>query len=73
MKRATSLLEFAEAITDFYNEHCDNRRIILISAPEPRGDVEIVLEAKRGVPRQAFTYRADGTFSELSYWTEGQI
>ena len=48
-------------------------RVVRINSPEPDGPVEVVLEHKKWPNKKAITMNADGTFSGLSYWTEGQI
>jgi hypothetical protein len=78
MKRTTNLVTFAQAVTSqvlaFQKEDGATYRVCRISSPEAEGDVEIVLENPRAhVSRLAFTYRADGSFSGLSFWQEGQI
>jgi hypothetical protein len=78
MKRTTNLVEFAQNVTSqvlaFQEEDGSIYRIYRISSTAPGGDVEIVLENPRAlVSRLAFTYRADGSFSGLSFWQDGQI
>ena len=77
MKRTTNLIQFAklldEKIDAIREETNSCARIYQINSPVAKGDVEIVIEDKSWDHRKAFTYRADGTFSNLSYWIEGQI
>lgn len=49
-------------------------RVFRIEAQAAKGDVIVVLEAPEfWRNRKSFAYRADGSFSELSFWTYGQI
>lgn len=54
-----------------YNVH--HLRVCRIEAPESGGDITVVFESKEWPNRKAATYRADGRWSQLSYWSEVQI
>lgn len=72
-RRTTDFCAFGHIVADHLAKHHPGRSIYRISAPERRGDVEVVFRASGDQPMQAVTYRADGTWSGLSYWCEGQI
>lgn len=72
-KRTTNLVTFAKladtkikslGLTKGY-------RVWRINAPDRGGDIEIVIDL--GNIKNAITYRADGSWTGLSYWCEGQI
>jgi len=53
---------------DLDRKHGLSLRILSITSPKSGGDIEIVFDGNR-----AITYRADGTFTGLSYWQPFQI
>ena len=78
MKRTTNISKFGQILSEKIDElrittGLKDLRVYRIESPEARKDITIVLESKFSKHRNALTYRADGTFSGLSYWTEGQI
>lgn len=72
-KRCTDLTSFGTLLSRKIDEIAPGRAVYRIDAPEARGDVTIILRATDEAPQQAITYKADGTWSALSYWCEGQI
>ena len=48
-------------------------KIFRIESPEYGGDITVVFEHSSWKNKKAITYRADGTWSGMSYWTEDQI
>lgn len=78
MKRSTNFVEFArlleKKIQSFAGDVGHGFRIAQINSPEAYGDIEVILQdTETGITDRAFTYRADGSFSGLSFWQEGQI
>lgn len=72
-RRVTDFAAFGHVLADHLAVNHPGRSIARIEAPERRGDVVVIFRATDSLPQQAMTYRADGTWSELSYWCEGQI
>jgi len=72
-KRTTDLTSFGTLLYSKMDDIAPGSRVYRISVPERGGDVEVVLENREWDNYKALTYRADGTWSGLSYWCEGQI
>ena len=66
MKKFGELLD--ARIKDLNRQHDLSLRVLSISSPKSKDDIEIVFDGNR-----AITYRSDGTFTGLCYWQEFQI
>lgn len=77
-KRTVNLTEFATLLESKFRaiakETGTMPRVYRINSPESRGDIEVVLDSNETVRnRTAITFRADGTWSGISYWAPDQI
>ena len=80
MKKRTNQLK---TVVVEYDKHIKNLRkegvidayprICQINSPTSGGDVEFVLQHDDWTSKKAITYRADGRWSQPSYWEVGQI
>lgn len=73
------LIKFSKALDDKINElrkEDDTRRVRVyrITAPDPKGDIEIVLQRMPHAPDRVITLRRPSwTWSPVTYWTEDMI
>ena len=72
-RRTTDLTSFAMMLSVRLHSIHPKARLYRLESPSRRGDVTIVVQCPEWENLQAMTYRADGTWSDLSYWGEEQI
>lgn len=71
--RTTDLTSFAMMLSVRMHSIHPESRIYRIESPNRKGDITIVVQCPDWENLQAMIYRADGTWSGLSYWGEEKI